>query len=191
MTAADRLQMASGLFFGLYFVVHLLHQATAALGRASYDSFGSALNRLLLERHLDLVFVWLPLLVHLGSTVALRIHSREIRGSLRKRLSVWTGYAVLLIVPFHVWGTRGAPAAANGYDLVVKRVTDEGLLFYAYLLVFTALAVVHVAAGTINSVHQVVKDREQRTLVDRVIIAVAALLFVAVLLGVFAFRAGT
>jgi succinate dehydrogenase/fumarate reductase cytochrome b subunit len=187
---ADRLQMASGLFLGLYVVAHLVHQATAAIGRAAYEAYAAAVNGWLIDRRLDLLFVWLPLLVHLGATAALRIHSREIRGSLRKRLSVWTGYAVLLILPLHVWGTRIAPAESNGYDLIVHRLSEVGVLFYGYLIVFSALAVVHVAAGTINSVHQVVRDRGQRTLLDRAIIGVTGLLFLAVLAGVFAFRSG-
>ena len=140
---------------------------------------------------LEAVFVWLPLLVHLGATAALRVHSREIRGGLRKRLSVWTGYAVLCIVPFHIWFTRFAPVEEKGYDLIVKRLGEEGVLFYCYLLGFTALAMVHIAAGSINSVHQIVKDRDKRTLLDRVIVVVAAILFLAVVAGVFAFGGGS
>ena len=188
---ADRLQMASGLFFGLYLLTHLVHQATAAVGRETYEAFSGKLgtNGALAVPGIEIVFVWLPLLVHLAATAAIRIHSREIRGSLRKRISVGTGYLVLLIVPFHIWFTRFAPVEQQGYDLILKRMGEEGILFYGYLVAFTALAILHVAAGSINTVHQVVRDREKRKLLDRAIIVAGVVLFLAVVVGVFSFAA--
>lgn len=191
----ERTRRYSGLFFGVYVLAHMIHQASATFGPAGYDRLRAVLRALTLDHVLlEVVLVWAPLAVHLASDLAFRGAGGQKGGGLRRRFSFYSGYSLLALVAVHVLLTRvfGAEPSEYAFAPLAERLATAGPLPLLFLIVLSATASVHVAAGSINAVHQIKSlDRSRRALLDWSIVGLAAALFVGVCCGVFALRAGS
>ena len=169
LSLLSKIQGASGLFFALFLVPHLLNTVVGALGEAAYDDFQAALRRI----YMDPVFEALTLLsivVHLAATLGRKMLRRNgasspnspsppasgLQASSRQKAHSYSGYVMTFLVGGHVISCRfdGPSPHAAGVSWVQSQ-PFIGPLFTLYFVVFAAAGCAHVCIGIPKALRQV------------------------------------
>lgn len=158
-----RIQAGSGLLFATFLVLHLTNTILGSAGESAYDSYQRAVRLYYQFPPAEIVVVFGAATVHAwaGLTRGWRRlrnlfdpQARRFVPPLRVRLHRWCGYAVLLIIPGHVSGTR-FPSLLEGvpvdFSFVYFSISNWPWFFYPYLLVYAACASYHLFHGTLVS----------------------------------------
>lgn len=104
----QRVQVWSGLAFSAFLFIHLVNQALAALGEATYDAAQGQLRRAYQTPVVELAAVLLPMLVHMvaAGVVLLRRRGVPAPTAVRSRLHRYTGRFLLVFALGHTAATR-------------------------------------------------------------------------------------
>jgi succinate dehydrogenase / fumarate reductase cytochrome b subunit len=125
---------------GAFLISHLVVNATAIQGEASFHRAAAAIGRLPLLLVWEWVGIALPMFAHVAIGIVLGTTSQaaEDRRGFGSRAALLaqriSGFVLLVYVVFHVWGIRLSPArAADGADLFAltrDTLAHPGVLAY-------------------------------------------------------------
>lgn len=137
-----RIQAWSGAVFSVFLFMHLVNQALAMAGAATYDGVQATARRVYQAPVLELILVAVPLLVHIVSAVVQLISRPKAPAPVawRVRLHRYGGRFLLLVIVGHVAATRGASllyGTVPGFDGVAFTFHWVPAYFWPY---YTALA---------------------------------------------------
>ncbi|MER2562750.1 MAG: hypothetical protein ABTQ32_18635 [Myxococcaceae bacterium] len=187
-----RAQVMSGAVFTLFLFVHLFNQMLAVLGAQTYDGAQQAMRRGYQAPGLELVFVFVPLLVHLTTAIVRMVkRPKQEPGALswRVRLHRYSGRFLLLVIVGHVVATRGVSLLYGvfpGFHGVAFTFQWVPAYFWPYYLLLALGGWYHLVHG-LSMAAAVVKlpgaNVLQRPLVFRAVVGTGA---VALVLGVLA-----
>jgi succinate dehydrogenase / fumarate reductase cytochrome b subunit len=183
-----RIHALAGLFpLGVFVVVHLGGNATALWGRERFEEHLAWVEGLALRRPLEVVFIFLPLLVHAAIGIRLLFDPTVAAPRAADAPRDWgrimqraTGLLALVFIAVHLGHYRlprvmGELSTRNLYD---QLSTDLGSMRrFAFYLAGTSAVVFHLAHGTVRFVLDTV--RRPQPLSEprrrRVVLAVATL----------------
>ena len=189
LTRVEVTRRYSGLVFGIYVLLHVLHQSSAVLGPDTYDALGRLFLPVITNPAGEWILVWIPLVVHIGSDFLFRLLGGKKGKGARRQVAFISGYALLVLAAIHIIYTKMGDWTPIDYDWnrVSNLLKEDGYIAVLFLILLAASASFHVATGAINVVHQNKSlDRDLRDRVDKAIITTSGLLFVALICGVLA-----
>ena len=189
LTRVEVTRRYSGLVFGIYVLLHVLHQSSAVLGPDRYDAVGRVFLPVITNPVGEWILVWIPLVVHIGSDFLFRLLGGKKGKGARRQVAFISGYALLVLAAIHISYTKIGDWTPIDYDWdrVSNLLIEDGYKAVLFLILLAATASFHVATGAMNVVHQNKSlDRDLRDRVDKAIIITSGLLFVTLVMGVLA-----
>ena len=192
LTRVEVTRRYSGLAFGIYVLLHVLHQSSAFLGSDIYDALGRLLLPIITNPLGEWILVWIPLVVHIGSDFLFRLLGGKKGKGARRQVAFISGYALLVLAAIHISYTKIGDWTPVDYDWarVSNLLKEDGYVAVLFLILLAASASFHVATGAMNVVHQNKSiDRDLRDRVDKAIIITSGLLFVSLVMGVLSLAA--
>lgn len=187
-----RAQVISGAVFAVFLFGHLLNQMLAVLGAGTYDGTQQTMRRVYQAPGLELALVFIPLVVHLTTTIV-RMVKRPKQDvstlSWRVRLHRYSGRFLLLVIGGHVVATRGASLLYGvfpGFHGLAFTFQWVPAYFWPYYLLLALCGWYHLAHG-LSMAAAVLKlpgaDVLQHPLVFRTLVASGAFALIAGVLG--------
>ena len=146
-----RAQAVSGIALTAFASVHLLNTMLAAFPGA-YDPFQRVVRQAYQHPVLEVLFVLLPMLVHVvaGVRAFFKRRARTADAPLRTRLHRYAGWYLLLVMGGHVLATRGASLFYGVHpEFIGLRFALAWIpwFFVPYYALLAISGVVHVAQG--------------------------------------------
>jgi hypothetical protein len=146
-----RAQALSGLALTAFASIHLANSMLAAIPGA-YDPFQRVVRQAYQSPVLEVLFVCLPLVVHLvaGIRALVKRRARTADAPLRTRLHRYAAWYLLLVIAGHVLATRGASLFYGVHpEFIGLRFAVAWLpwFFIPYYALLGVSGVVHVAQG--------------------------------------------
>lgn len=189
LTRVEVTRRYSGLVFGIYVLLHVLHQSSAVLGPELYDAVGRVFLPVITNPVGEWILVWIPLVVHIGSDFLFRLLGGKKGKGVRRQVAFISGYALLVLAAIHISYTKIGDWTQIDYDFdrVSNLLKKDGSVAVLFLTLLAASASFHVATGAMNVVHQNKSlDRDFRDRVDKALVITSGLLFVTLIMGVLA-----
>lgn len=152
-----RLQAASGIAFLPFLLVHLSNALLAIAGAQAYDGFQQWAQRIYHRPAIELLFVILPLCVHLAAGILLFVRQRSRSNGRAFSPHSLAGFFLALVVVGHVVSTRGLPylnGIEAGFAGVAFSLWWMPLVFYPYYLALFMAGAFHGANGAMMLAHR-------------------------------------
>ncbi|HWB53964.1 MAG TPA: hypothetical protein VG722_07220 [Tepidisphaeraceae bacterium] len=156
-----RLHSLTGIFFGLYVIVHLIVNATLIQGREMYNVQVAKIHSLPFLVGIEWLFLFAPILYHTVYGLWITFTGQPNVGRYRYSKNIFyffqrlTALLLVLLLAFHVLSMKGVFGAAspltfdfhNPYTTVIRAITSYGFVSYVVYPLFILCAAYHLANG--------------------------------------------
>ncbi len=148
-----RVQAVAGATFSVFVLVHLANILLAPLGPATFNGVQAALRQVYQQPVIEIVFVMLPLLVHLVASVWRLIRSRRRSRPLRARLHLWAGLFLVIFIFGHIAAVRGPSLLVGvypGFEGLAFSLWFAPWYFYPYYFLLALAGFYHATFGLLT-----------------------------------------
>lgn len=148
-----RLQAIAGATFSVFVLMHLANILLAPLGPATFNAVQAVLRQVYQQPVIEVVFVMLPLLIHLTASVWRLIRSWRRSRPLRARLHLWAGLFLVVFIFGHIAAVRGPSLLLGiypGFEGLAFSIWFAPWYFYPYYFLLALAGFYHATFGLVT-----------------------------------------